>query len=182
MVTEVNAHNQAALPRPPSPSPVTFAINSTIITTPTTTIKAPPPPAPVIYPRLYIYITGIYTLHIRWVGVDWQRRCEARQSPRELDNHGTVFFLAVAMAGGRVRTYVRGGEPLLRTREMVSACMARHPRARYIVYPSLEVATAANKISSVDAVIHICFAPEVIFRSRTVGACPVTTDCIVAMT
>ena len=27
----------------------------------------------------------------------------------------------------------------------------------------------------------ICFPPEVIFRSRVVGACPVTTDCIVAM-
>ena len=27
----------------------------------------------------------------------------------------------------------------------------------------------------------ICFPPEVIFRSRVTGACPVTTDCIVAM-
>ena len=27
----------------------------------------------------------------------------------------------------------------------------------------------------------ICFPPEVIFRSRVVGACPVTTDCMVAM-
>ena len=27
----------------------------------------------------------------------------------------------------------------------------------------------------------ICFPPEVIFRSRVIGACPVTTDCIVAM-
>ena len=26
-----------------------------------------------------------------------------------------------------------------------------------------------------------CFPPEVVFRSRVVGACPVTTDCIVAM-
>ena len=26
-----------------------------------------------------------------------------------------------------------------------------------------------------------CFPPEVIFRSRVIGACPVTTDCIVAM-
>ena len=27
----------------------------------------------------------------------------------------------------------------------------------------------------------ICFPPEVIFRSRVIGACPVTTDCIVTM-
>ena len=27
----------------------------------------------------------------------------------------------------------------------------------------------------------ICFTPEVIFHSRVIGACPVTTDCIVAM-
>ena len=26
-----------------------------------------------------------------------------------------------------------------------------------------------------------CFPPEVIFRSRVIGACPATTDCIVAM-
>ena len=30
--------------------------------------------------------------------------------------------------------------------------------------------------------VLICFPPEVIFRSRVIGACPVTTDCIVAMT
>ena len=29
--------------------------------------------------------------------------------------------------------------------------------------------------------VFICFPPEVIFRSRVIGACPVTTDCIVAM-
>ena len=29
--------------------------------------------------------------------------------------------------------------------------------------------------------VFICFPPEVIFRSRAIGACPVTTDCIVAM-
>ena len=27
----------------------------------------------------------------------------------------------------------------------------------------------------------ICFPPEVIFRSRVTGACPVATDCIAAM-
>ena len=29
--------------------------------------------------------------------------------------------------------------------------------------------------------VFICFPPEVIFRSRVIGACPVTTDCILAM-
>ena len=29
--------------------------------------------------------------------------------------------------------------------------------------------------------VFIRFPPEVIFRSRVIGACPVTTDCIVAM-
>ena len=29
--------------------------------------------------------------------------------------------------------------------------------------------------------VFICFSPEVIFRSRVIGACPVTTDCIVAI-
>ena len=28
---------------------------------------------------------------------------------------------------------------------------------------------------------RICFPPEVVFRSWVIGACPVTTDCIVAM-
>ena len=28
--------------------------------------------------------------------------------------------------------------------------------------------------------VFICFPPEEIFRSRVIGACPVTTDCIVA--
>ena len=31
-------------------------------------------------------------------------------------------FLAVAATGGRVRSFVRGGEPLLRTRRMIGSC------------------------------------------------------------
>ena len=27
----------------------------------------------------------------------------------------------------------------------------------------------------------ICLPPEVLFRSRVIGACPVTTECVVAM-
>ena len=30
--------------------------------------------------------------------------------------------------------------------------------------------------------VFICFSPEVIFHYRVIGACPVTTDCIAAMT
>ena len=29
--------------------------------------------------------------------------------------------------------------------------------------------------------VFICFPTEVIFRSRVIGACPVPTDCIAAM-
>ena len=32
----------------------------------------------------------------------------------------------------------------------------------------------------VSSCVFICFPPEVIFRSRVIGACPMTTDCIVA--
>ena len=53
-------------------------------------------------------------VHIAWVGVSWQGRCKARQSLRELDKQGTAFFsfffLAVAVADGRVRSFARGGE------------------------------------------------------------------------
>ena len=36
-------------------------------------------------------------------------------------------------------------------------------------------------LSSVFNFEVFVFPPEVIFRSRVIGACPVTTDCIVAM-
>ena len=56
------------------------------------------------------------------------------------------------MAGGRVRAFVRGGEPQLRTRGMIlsrSVYIVRHPRASCIVYPllCLEVATPEKKQS-----------------------------------
>ena len=38
-----------------------------------------------------------------------------------------------------------------------------------------------NPITCFILVHYICFPPEVIFRSRVIGACPVTTDCIAAM-
>ena len=47
----------------------------------------------------------LYKIVIGRVGVGWQRRCKTFQALRELlivGNHGT-FFLAVTMAGGRVR-------------------------------------------------------------------------------
>ena len=37
------------------------------------------------------------------------------------------------------------------------------------------------QLSCVSSSVFICFPPEVIFHSRVIGACPVTTDCIVAM-
>ena len=61
----------------------------------------------------------------------------------------------------------------------------------YIYQLSLVVATATASFLSevydlfqllcVLSPVFICFPPEVIFRSRVTEACPVTTDCIVAM-
>ena len=45
------------------------------------------------------------------VGVGWQRRCKTCQSLRELDNQGTVFFLAVTVMVTELNHIVRGGEP-----------------------------------------------------------------------
>ena len=36
-------------------------------------------------------------------------------------------------------------------------------------------------VCEVSSFVFICFPPEVIFRSRFIGACPVTTDSIVVM-
>ena len=71
-------------------------------------------------------------------------------SLRELDKQ-IFIFLAVAMAGGRVGSFVRGGETQLRTGGMIvprSAYVVRHPRGSYIVYPllSLEATTPQNKL------------------------------------
>ena len=63
-------------------------------------------------PSPHQYYSTIY--YIGWVGIGWQRRCKTRQSLRELDHQGTVFFFgggAITMADGRVRSFVRGGEP-----------------------------------------------------------------------
>ena len=60
-----------------------------------------------------------------------------------------VFFLAVATTGGRVRSYVRGGEPSPRKREWSDhvVFMVRYPWGSYILTPlvSLEVATPEIK-------------------------------------
>ena len=44
------------------------------------------------------------------VGVGWQRRCKTCQLLRELDNQGTVFFLAVTMMVIELGHIVRGGD------------------------------------------------------------------------
>ena len=45
---------------------------------------------------------------------------------------------------------------------------------RYLVYDF-------DRLLCVLPSVFICFPPEVIFRSRVIGACHVTMDCIVAM-
>ena len=72
------------------------------------------------------------------VGVGWQRRGKTRQSPRELDDKGIFFFLAVTMMVFELDHIVRGGEPYLRTRGMIvsrSANMVRGLRGSYIAVP-----------------------------------------------
>ena len=74
---------------------------------------------------------------------------------RELDDQGIYrflsFVLAVTATGGRVRSFVRAGEPnnILHTRERSDhvVFVVRHPRGSYIVTSllSLEVATSKNK-------------------------------------
>ena len=53
------------------------------------------------------------------------RHCKTCCSLRELDNQGTyrffLFFLAVAATGGRVSSFMRDREPLLRTRGMIES-------------------------------------------------------------
>ena len=103
-----------------------------------------------------LYIVYIYTkvyryIYVGWVGVGWQRHCKTCRSLRELDYQGTYLFFAVDATGGRVRSFVRGGEPLLLTRGMIGSLSVygtvRHPRGNYVVTPllSLEVATPENK-------------------------------------
>ena len=66
------------------------------------------------YPGLYISID--------WVRVGGQRHLKPCRSLRELDNQGKFcFFPVVGYAGGRVRSFVRGGEPSLRTRGMIAS-------------------------------------------------------------
>ena len=45
------------------------------------------------------------------VSAGWRRRCKTCQSLRELDNHGTVFFLAVTVMVIELDHIVRSGEP-----------------------------------------------------------------------
>ena len=74
-----------------------------------------------------IYILCIRSIYIGWVDVSWQRHCTKCRSLRELETRvHTVFFfgflLAVTATGGRVRLFVPGGDPLLRTRGMIGSC------------------------------------------------------------
>ena len=64
---------------------------------------------------------------------------------------------AVAMVGGRVGSFVRGGEPYLRTRGIIvsrSVRMARYPRGSDVAHPLLSLELAGNQINPFDAVIH----------------------------
>ena len=58
-----------------------------------------------------------------YIGVRWQRYRNTCRSLRQLDNQGTYRFLslAVAVTGSRVRSFVRGGERLFRTRGMIGS-------------------------------------------------------------
>ena len=64
-------------------------------------------------------------LYIGWIGVSWQRHCKTCRLLRERQP-GYIpfrffFFFAVAATVGRVTSFVRGGEPQLRTRGMIGS-------------------------------------------------------------
>ena len=76
---------------------------------------------------------------------------------RKLDNQGRYPFggEAVAATGSRVRSFVRGGEPLLRTRGMIgsrSVC-GKAPMRQLHSNP------IGKQINSFDAVIHMQQSP-----------------------
>ena len=99
-------------------------------------------------------------LCVGWVGVGWQRRCQTRQSLRELDNEGTVsLFLAVAVAGGRVRSFVRGGELNSARGELlyrvVFICKAPTRQLHSIPVAVAGIGHTRNQFNSVDAVVRM---------------------------
>ena len=88
------------------------------------------------------------------VGVGCQRHFERCRSLLELDSQGAALFCfwGSVTAGCRVRSFVPGEEPLLRTsrNDRINVVfMAMHPRGSYIVLPllSLEVATPKNTLT-----------------------------------
>ena len=65
------------------------------------------------------------------------------------------------MAGGRVRPFVRGGEPLiLHTRGMIasrSVYMVRYPRGSYVAHPLLSPEAGTPEIKSINSTLpSIC--------------------------
>ena len=54
------------------------------------------------------YVRDIYNICIDWVGVGWRRRYKTRLSLRERDSQGSLFFVAVTMAAGRVGSFCAG--------------------------------------------------------------------------
>ena len=111
----------------------------------------------------YVYIC------IGWVGVGWQRHCKTCRSLHELDNQGTYLFacffvfLAIAVTGVRGRSFVRGGEPLLRTRGMVGLrnVYGEAPMRQLHSHPIAVSRSdrAGKQIDYFDAVIHMQESP-----------------------
>ncbi|CAN0367525.1 unnamed protein product, partial [Ectocarpus sp. 13 AM-2016] len=60
--------------------------------------------------------------HRGWVFVAWQRRCKTSRSLRELGNQVTAFLLVSGFicCGGRVDYVVRGRDPSLRAKGMIT--------------------------------------------------------------
>ena len=96
---------------------------------------------------------------------------KTRQSLRELDNQGIVclFFGAVSMAGGRVGSFERGGEPYLRTRGMIVSPsvivgMVRHLRGSCIVNQLLSLEVAATPENKTKLIRRL---PSMYKKART---------------
>ena len=113
----------------------------------------------------------MYIICVGWVIVSRQGRCKTHQSLREVGQPGYrflfvclfCFVLAVAMAGGRLRSFYAGWRTLTphkgndRITQCDSVYMVRHRQDGYVATPwlSLEVDTPENIPILFHAVIHM---------------------------
>ena len=100
------------------------------------------------------------------VGVGWQRHRKACRSLRELDNQRTccfVFFWRSPQLAVELDHFVRGGEPLLRAREMIGSrsVYGKAPMPQLHSNPIAASGSghAGKRINTFEALIHMQESP-----------------------